>query len=214
MLHEFVLLLQVMREKTGEKNAGKSRGFGFVTFSCSFMAEAAMDAKEHMVNNVKIEPRYADKPDKPKYKKTLPELEEELDSECKNKRSIFVGALKDTISEEDLVGYFSGFGKVLRAVKIKDHTTGSKKTFGFVDFADFGIVRKIMNITRHYIQGKCIRVELSRPRIEFSHQTKTVFVGGLEDGIDDPELNKYFCQFGFVTRALRIPDKVDCPIIP
>ena len=51
------------------------------------------------------------------------------------------------------------------------------------------------------------RVELSRPRIEFSHQTKTVFVGGLEDGIDDAELKRYFSEFGFVTRALRIPNK-------
>ena len=38
---------------------------------------------------------------------------------------------------------------------------------------------------------------------EFSHQTKTVYVGGLEDGIDDPELKAYFSEFGFVTRALR-----------
>ena len=50
-------------------------------------------------------------------------------------------------------------------------------------------------------------MELSRPRIEFSHQTKTVFVGGLEDGIDDTELKRYFSEFGFVTRALRIPNK-------
>ena len=50
-------------------------------------------------------------------------------------------------------------------------------------------------------------MELSRPRIEFSHQTKTIFVGGLEDGIDDAELKKYFSEFGFVTRALRIPNK-------
>lgn len=64
-----------------------------------------------------------------------------------------------------------------------------------------------MNVTKHFIQGKRIRVELSRPRIEFSHQTKTVFVGGLEDGIDDSELHKYFSEFGFVTRALRIPNK-------
>jgi len=48
---------------------------------------------------------------------------------------------------------------------------------------------------------------MTRPRIEFSHQTKTVYVGGLEDGIDDPELHTYFSEFGFVTRALRIPDK-------
>merc|ERR1711936_440504 len=114
---------------------------------------------------------------------------------------------KETITEDNLVQYFNGFGKVLRAVKIKDKETDVKKTYGFVDFGDYGVVRKIMNITKHFIQGKRIRVELSRPRIEFSHQTKTVFVGGLEDGIDDPELYKYFSEFGFVTRALRIPDK-------
>ena len=44
---------------------------------------------------------------------------------------------------------------------------------------------------------------MSRERIEFSHQTKTVYVGGLEDGIDDPELQTYFSEFG----ALRIPNK-------
>lgn len=48
---------------------------------------------------------------------------------------------------------------------------------------------------------------MTRPRIEFSHQTKTVYVGGLEDGIDDNELHAYFSEFGFVTRAIRIPDK-------
>ena len=58
-----------------------------------------------------------------------------------------------------------------------------------------------------FLQGKRIKVDLSRPRIEFSHQTKTVYVGGLEDGIDDPELQTYFSEFGFVTRALRIPNK-------
>lgn len=198
-----LLDVQVMRDR---ENGGTSRGFGFVTFACSFMAEAAMDYKEdHIINDRKIEPRYAT-PDIPRYKKTLPQLEAQMDEECKNKRSIFVGALKETITEDDLVKYFNGFGRVIRAVKIKDET-GAKKTFGFVDFADFGVVRKIMNVTKHYIQGKRIRVELSRPRIEFSHQTKTVFVGGLEDGIDDPELYKYFSEFGFVTRALRIPNK-------
>ena len=34
-----------------------------------------------------------------------------------------------------------------------------------------------------------------------------MYVGGLEDGIDDPELMTYFSEFGFVTRALRIPNK-------
>ena len=132
------------------------------------------------------------KPNYFRYKKSAPELDANLDESCKDKRSIFVGALKETITEENLVQYFNGYGRVLRAVKIQDKESGVKKTYGFVDFAEFGVVRKIMNVTKHFIQGKRIRVELSRPRIEFSHQTKTVFVGGLEDGIDDPELYKYF----------------------
>lgn len=65
----------------------------------------------------------------------------------------------------------------------------------------------MLSISHIEFQGKRIKVDLSRPRIEFSHQTKTVYVGGLEDGIDDPELHTYFSEFGFVTRALRIPNK-------
>ena len=57
-------------------------------------------------------------------------------------------ALKDNITEETLIQYFSGFGKVLRAVKIVDKITREKKTYGFVDFAEFGVVRRIMNITQ------------------------------------------------------------------
>ncbi len=184
--------VQVMRDR----EAGVSRGFGFVTFACSFMAEAAMDEEAgHVINERKIEPKWAT-PDAPRYRRgtgpAAAEAEAALDQECVDKRSIFVGALKDSITEDDLVSYFSGFGcRVIRAVKIRDRATGSKKTFGFVDFADYGVVRKIMRVTKHYIQGKRIRVELSRPRIEFSHQTKTIFVGGLEDGIDDQELHKY-----------------------
>jgi RNA recognition motif-containing protein len=170
------------------------------------MAEAAVEHEEHILNDIKITPQFATQ-DVPRYKKTNPELDANLDESCKDKRSIFVGALKETITEDNLVQYFNGYGRVLRAVKIQDKESGVKKTYGFVDFAEFGVVRKIMNVTKHFIQGKRIRVELSRPRIEFSHQTKTVFVGGMEDGIDDPELYKYFSEFGFVTRALRIPDK-------
>ena len=44
---------------------------------------------------------------------------------------------------------------MLRANKILDRETGEKKTYGFVDFAEFGIVKKIMNVTKHYIQVKC-----------------------------------------------------------
>ena len=37
-----------------------------------------------------------------------------LDQACNGKRSIFVGALRDSISEDDIEQYFSGFGRVVR----------------------------------------------------------------------------------------------------
>jgi len=193
---------KVMRDAS----SGKSRGFGFVTFASSFMTEAAMDAAPFEICGAKVQPKRAT-PDKVRYKQTNVEFDATLDKACEGKRSIFIGALRDNISEEDLESYFAGFGRVVRACRLSDKETGEKKRFGFVDFADYGVVRKIMNITKHYIKGKRIRIDMTRPRIEFSHQTKTVYVGGLEDGIDDPELKTYFQEFGFVTRALRIPDK-------
>jgi len=196
---------KVMRDH----ESGKSRGFGFVTYASSFMTEAALDKAPFTINDVKITPKRAT-PDVERFKQTKEEFNTSntmLDQLCDGKRSIFVGALRDSLSEDDLEQYFSGFGRVVRACKCTDPETGELRRFGFVDFADYGVVRKVMNITKHYIKGKRIKVDLSRPRIEFSHQTKTVYVGGLEDGIDDPELQTYFSEFGFVTRALRIPNK-------
>lgn len=42
-----------------DKGTGKSRGFGFVTFACSFMAEAALEAPNLTVAGKKIEARLA-----------------------------------------------------------------------------------------------------------------------------------------------------------
>ena len=39
-----------------------------------------------------------------------------------------------------------------RACKCTDPETGELRRFGFVDFADYGVVRKVMNITKHYIK--------------------------------------------------------------
>jgi len=193
---------KVMRDN----DSGKSRGFGFVTYSSSFMTEAAIEKSPFEINGKEVTPKRAT-PHVARFKQTTIEFNATLDKACEGKRSIFVGALRDSISEEDLEQYFAGFGRVVRACKCTDPETQEKKRFGFVDFSEHGVVRKVMNITKHYIKGKRIKVDLSRPRIEFSHQTKTVYVGGLEDGIDDPELMTYFSEFGFVSRALRIPNK-------
>ena len=93
-----------------------SRGFGFVTFASSFMTEAALDKAPFEINGAKITPKRAT-PDVERFKQTKQEFNQSntmLDQLCEGKRSIFVGALRDNISEEDLEQYFSGFGRVVR----------------------------------------------------------------------------------------------------
>ena len=103
---------KVMRDH----ESGKSRGFGFVTFASSFMTEAALDKAPFEINGAKITPKRAT-PDVERFKQTKQEFNQSntmLDQLCEGKRSIFVGALRDNISEEDLEQYFSGFGRVVR----------------------------------------------------------------------------------------------------
>ena len=199
-----VVDLKVMRDN----DTGKSRNYGFLTFAQEFMLEAALEKREFHINGKLVIPKRAT-PDEPRYRMCKTEFDNtsEIGTMCEGKRSIFVGALRDNITEDDLIEYFQGFGRVVRAHKIVDKETGIVHNYGFVDFAEYGVVRKVFNVTKHYIKGKRVRIDMSRRKIEFSLQTKTIYVGELADGIDDTNLYNYFSEFGFVVAAFRIPDK-------
>ena len=67
----------------------------------------------HLNFNIKVQPKRAT-PDKVRYKQTNVEFDATLDKACEGKRSIFIGALRDNISEEDLESYFSGIMDTLQ----------------------------------------------------------------------------------------------------
>ena len=50
--------------------------------------------------------------------------------------TLWVWDLAWAITKEDLIQYFSKFGKVYRAMHIYNPITGDKKGYGFVDFID------------------------------------------------------------------------------
>lgn len=55
---------------------------------------------------------------------------------------MFVGGLKDDITEEDMRQYFGQFGQVERVDTFMDKVTNKRKGFGFVTFTDFDSVDK------------------------------------------------------------------------
>ena len=103
--------LKVMRDN----ETGKSRGYGFLTYAQTFMLDAAMEKGEFEICGATIHPKRAT-PDEPRYRMTRTEYDNSLECEsiCDGKRSIFVGALRDNITEDDLIEYFQGYGRVVR----------------------------------------------------------------------------------------------------
>ena len=113
------------------------------------MTEAALDKAPFDINGAKVTPKRAT-PNVERLKQTKAEFHQSntmLDAACNGKRSIFVGALtphlRYSTSEEDLEQYFSGFGRVVRVCKCTVPETGELRRFGFVDFSEYGVVRKV-----------------------------------------------------------------------
>ena len=73
---------------------------------------------------------------------------------------IFLGGLKDGVSDENLKEYFGAFGTVVQVEQMTDKTTGRKRGFGFVEFEDYDAVDKIMLQTNnHVVNGYKIDVK-------------------------------------------------------
>jgi RNA recognition motif-containing protein len=59
-------------------------------------------------------------------------------------KKIFVGGVKEAISDEDIQNYFGSFGNVQSVEMITDRETGRKRGFGFITFDDYDTVDKIV----------------------------------------------------------------------
>ncbi|KAJ0801455.1 putative RNA recognition motif domain, nucleotide-binding alpha-beta plait domain superfamily [Helianthus annuus] len=133
---------------------------------------------------------------------------------------LFVGGISWDTNEERLQEYFSGFGEVLEAVIMKDHTTGRARGFGFVVFADPAVAERVIK-EKHHIDGRMVEAKKAVPREEQStisrnsgsvqsspgpNRTRKIFVGGLASTVTENDFRRYFEQFGAVTDVVVMYD--------
>ena len=59
-------------------------------------------------------------------------------------KKLFIGGLRDNLSEDDLKVYFNNYGTVVEAVVMKEKETNKSRGFGFVTFDDYDPVDKII----------------------------------------------------------------------
>lgn len=136
---------------------GRSRCFGFITFSTTEEADAAMAAKPHVVegNNVEL-------------KRAIAREDANNPDINANVKKIFVGGVKDHIEAENLTEYFSQYGVVEKAEIISDKQTGRKRGFGFVFFEDNDSATKAVLTKYHTIQGNKVEVKKALSKQEIS----------------------------------------------
>lgn len=119
----------------------RSRGFGFVTFKDAQALDMAVAEKFHTIKGKKIEPRKA-----------------KLQTS-----KIFVGGLKEELTDEDIKNHFSQFGTITEAEIPFDKVQNRRKGFCFLIFEGAETAKNIINKGKQDINGVMVDVKKAIP---------------------------------------------------
>jgi RNA-binding protein Musashi len=192
----------VMREA-----AGRSRGFGFVTFKDPSNADKVLSQSLELDGRSLDIKLAVSKPDM---------LQQQIAVvETAATKKLYVAGISYEATEESLIAYFSGFGQVEKAMVMKNKETGKSRGFGFVTFADESIVAGIMashNQTKLEMEGRSLDLKGAVPKgspVLYSGDRmggpkapqKKMFIAGLDKATTEETFSQYFAAFGTVTEA-------------
>ena len=150
-----------------DKNTGKSRGFAFVSIKDpQNILEKKILSRKHEINGkiVDVKPVVEGK-----------KREDMIDSSKK----IFVGGLEPSVTEKDLIEFFSKFGKVKDASVLFDNNRNASRGFGFVSFEDKNVIENLVNNNNFVLKGRKIDVKRAQPKSE--QKTKNIL---FQSGVD------------------------------
>ncbi|PNF22993.1 Heterogeneous nuclear ribonucleoprotein 27C [Cryptotermes secundus] len=132
--------------------SGRSRGFGFVTFSDPANVSLVLQNGPHQLDGRTIDPKPCNPRSlqKPKRSNSYPK--------------VFLGGLPSNITETDLRTYFTRFGKVMEVVIMYDQEKKKSRGFGFLSFEDDEAVDRC--VAEHFINlnGKQVEIKKAEPR--------------------------------------------------
>ena len=123
------------------QDTGKSRGFGFVTFTSSLGVDNVQSNRPHELSGQKVDT-----------KRNLPKTD--YGHEEARVTKIYIGAPEDEknsgsfglnqdTSDEDLEQYFGQFGAVTKVEQLVWRDSGKKRGYGYIEFEDEDAVDKV-----------------------------------------------------------------------
>jgi len=137
-----------------DKNTGKSRGFGFVTYGSCAMVDEAMKNRPHVIDGRTVQP-----------KRAVPREESNSSGANVTVNKIFIGGIRDKpVTKDDLDEYFGRFGNIVDCVIMVEKETNKPRGFAFVEFDDYDPVDQIILRKHHSINGVKIDVKKAIPR--------------------------------------------------
>ncbi|XP_053554466.1 heterogeneous nuclear ribonucleoprotein A3 isoform X4 [Bombina bombina] len=151
----------------------RSRGFGFVTYSCVEEVDAAMCARPHKVDGRVVEP-----------KRAVSREDSVRPGAHLTVKKIFVGGIKEDTEEYHLRDYFESYGKIETIEVMEDRQSGKKRGFAFVTFDDHDTVDKIVVQKYHTINGHNCEVKkaLSKQEMQTASSQRGGNYGGGSSG--------------------------------
>ena len=92
------------------------------------------------------------------------ESKADADEEDDQEKKLFIGGLNYSTTEDQMSEFFSKFGKVSKAIIMKDKMTGNSRGFGFVCFQDLAAVEDCMKAGNLQLGGRLVEAKRSVPR--------------------------------------------------
>lgn len=79
-------------------------------------------------------------------------------------KSIYVGNLPWSATEEEVRDLFSDYGNVISVKLVSDRETGRARGFGFVEMEDADAEKAIEALDNTSLKGRTLRVNEAKPR--------------------------------------------------
>ncbi|XP_020537220.1 RNA-binding protein Musashi homolog 1 isoform X3 [Jatropha curcas] len=133
-----------------ERSSGRSRGFGYVTFTSAEDAKSALSS-EHFLGNRMLEVKVAT----PK--------QEEMRAPAKKVTRIFVARIPPSVTETVFRSHFEKYGDIIDLYMPKDHSSKAHRGIGFITFSSADSVDNLM-ADNHELGGSTVVVDRATPK--------------------------------------------------
>jgi len=195
---------------------GKSRGFGFVTFSSLAAMENCFENQPHTIDGKSVDLRKAAETG---YNRGTETGAKGYEPEARELKKLFVGSLEFSTTEEEINEYFSKYGDIVSVSISKFPDSGKSRGFAFVTFQSAKTVDQVQQARPHVIKGRKLETKRATPKHlvgkpESQVSTTKVFIGppevrskghsGLSEEITDEDLTEYFGQFGNLVKVQQM----------